>query len=133
MRLALLIAGLLVTVPVAWGHEVEERGTIAASTPIQDSTGTYGALLQIASSSLPNGVATWRIDFVGGGESFTLSAGEKPPMPPLPAVPDFDIYFAGGTYENRAGDEAGVVPGDGRAVVVLFAGTPGEGFTYSER
>lgn len=46
--------------------------------------------------------------------------------------PDFDVHFSGGPYANGWGDEQGTVPGDGDAVVTLFYGDMGEGFTYSE-
>jgi len=47
-------------------------------------------------------------------------------------IPDFDAYFTGGTHDNGPGDESGTVPGSGDAVIVLYEGDVGEGFTYSE-
>ena len=47
--------------------------------------------------------------------------------------PDFDVKFTGGDYNNGPGDESGTVPGSGSAVVTLFFGDAGEGFTYSEK
>jgi len=52
-------------------------------------------------------------------------------------VPDFDIKFTGGDYENGPGNEAGNVPGDGVAVVVLYIGSPDtpagpENFVYHD-
>lgn len=48
------------------------------------------------------------------------------------AHPDFDVRFTAGGSFTGYGDEQGTVPGDGDAVVTLFYGDPGEGFTYSE-
>jgi len=47
--------------------------------------------------------------------------------------PDFDVKFTGGDFSNGPGDESGIVPGNGAAVVTLFFGDVGEGFTYNEK
>lgn len=115
-------------------------------------TGLFALVESVAPGTIPNGLCYYVIRSVQGGDFFSIrphdgyqdlvvgTADECPgpdtfdPTNPEwwlndfwllcrnDALPDWDIRFTGGEYGNGPGDEAGIVPGDGDAVVWFSLG-----------
>lgn len=117
---------VLMSAAPATGHGSETTGSILV--PFTDASSTItgftvlGLARAVSSTSLPNGIVTWTLP-VTTGDTFKLDGA---------GASDFDVGFTNGGYVNGPGDEAGTVPGTGHAVIYLFFGVPGSGFTWHE-
>lgn len=132
------VVAAVATILLAFGTAAAHPGTSAEGrvllpVPEQGGVGSLALVRSLAGLSLPDGVASWTVRDVNGGHFFQLraSGGDCPYALSSPDAADFDIYFTAGSYENGLCDEAGVVPGDGDAVVVLYYGAS-QRFTYAE-